>query len=197
MPIFDILAGGYDLFMWPLEWALLTRLRRRAGGALGGQVLEIGVGTGANLPIYPPGVQVIGVDNSIEMLKVACRRPARATVTCIQMDAHHLAFADASFDQVSGALLLCNVAHPATVLTEIHRILRPGGRLVLLEHVRGPAPFLARLTDYLDYPWHAWSRSCHLNRETAATVAATSFTIRKTESHLFGLFQIIEATPQP
>jgi ubiquinone/menaquinone biosynthesis C-methylase UbiE len=197
MPIFDSLAGGYDLFMWPLERALLTRLRQRVFGEIGGRVLELGVGTGVNLPLYPSGTQLIGIDNSIEMLQMAYRRPTRATVTCLLMDAHHLAFADASFDQVIGALLLCNVAHPATVLTEIHRVLRPGGRLVLLEHVRGATPFLARLTDYLDYPWHAWNRSCHLNRETAATVAATSFTIRKAEPHFLGIFQIIEAIPQP
>jgi phosphatidylethanolamine/phosphatidyl-N-methylethanolamine N-methyltransferase len=197
MPTFDTLAGGYDLFMWPLEWALLTRLRRRAFGEIRGQVLEIGIGTGAHLPLYPSGTQVIGIDDSIEMLRVASRRPTRATVTCFLMDAHHLALADASFDQVIGALLLCNVTDPATVLTEIHRILRPGGRLVLLEHVRGPAPFLARLTDYLDYPWHALNRSCHLNRETVATVAAANFTIKRTEGHLLGLVQIIEATPQP
>ncbi|HID61893.1 MAG TPA: class I SAM-dependent methyltransferase [Anaerolineae bacterium] len=198
MACFDTLASGYDLFMWPLERALLARLRRRALRALHSSafprlVLELGVGTGANLPFYPASSHVVAVDASAEMLAVARRRRTRAVVELSQTDVHHLAFPEATFDGVVGSFLLCNVTDPPTVLQEVRRVLRPGGRLLLLEHVRGAHPWVARLTDLLDRPWHAWSRSCHLNRETEATVASAGFIITRSERYALGIVQLIEA----
>jgi phosphatidylethanolamine/phosphatidyl-N-methylethanolamine N-methyltransferase len=195
MPRFDALASGYDLFMWPLERALFARLRQRAFTSVEGQVLEVGVGTGANLPFYPASSHVVAVDASAEMLAVARRRRTRAEVQLSQADVHHLAFPDATFDGVVGSFLLCNVTDPPTVLQEVRRVLRPGGWLLLLEHVRGAHPWVARLTDLLDLPWHAWNRSCHLNRETEATVASTGFSITRNERYALGIVQLIEAVP--
>jgi phosphatidylethanolamine/phosphatidyl-N-methylethanolamine N-methyltransferase len=200
MACFDTLASGYDLFMWPLERALFARLRQRAfcdlrPSAFPRLVLEVGVGTGANLPFYPAGSRVVAVDASAEMLAVARRRWTRAVVQLSQTDVHRLTFPDATFDGIVGSFLLCNVADPPAVLQEVRRVLRPGGRLLLLEHVRGAHPWVARLTDLLDLPWHAWSRSCHLNRETEATVASAGFTITHSERYALGVVQLIEAVP--
>jgi len=200
MACFDALASGYDLFMWPLEWALFARLRQRALCALRPSssprlVLEVGVGTGANLPFYPASSRVVAVDASAEMLAVARRRRTRAVVKWSQTDVHHLAFSDATFDGVVGSFLLCNVTDPSTVLQEVRRVLRPGGCLLLLEHVRGAHPWVGRLTDLLDLPWHAWSGSCHLNRETEATVASAGFNITRSERYALGVVQLIEAVP--
>jgi phosphatidylethanolamine/phosphatidyl-N-methylethanolamine N-methyltransferase len=200
MACFDALASGYDLFMWPLEWALFARLRQRALCALRSfafprLVLEVGVGTGANLPFYPDSSRVVAVDASAEMLAIARRRRTRAVVQLSQTDVHQLAFPDATFDGVVGSFLLCNVTDPLAVLQEVRRVLRPGGRLLLLEHVRGAHPWIARLTDLLDLPWHAWSRSCHLNRETEATVTSAGFTISHSERYALGIVQLIEAVP--
>jgi len=200
MACFDALASGYDLFMWPLEQALFARLRRRALHTLRPSapprlVLEVGVGTGANLPFYPASSRVIAVDASAEMLSVARRRRTHAAVQLSQTDAHHLAFPDATFDGVVGSFLLCNVTDPLAVLQEVRRTLRPDGRLLLLEHVRGAHPWAARLTDLLDLPWHAWSRSCHLNRETEAVVISAGFTITRSERYALGIVQLIEAVP--
>jgi phosphatidylethanolamine/phosphatidyl-N-methylethanolamine N-methyltransferase len=112
-----------------------------------------------------------------------------------QTDVHHLAFPDATFDEVVGSFLLCNVTNPPSVLQEVRRVLRPGGRLLLLEHVRGAHPWVARLTDLLDLPWHAWNRNCHLNRETEAAVASAGFTITRSERYALGVVQLIEAMP--
>jgi phosphatidylethanolamine/phosphatidyl-N-methylethanolamine N-methyltransferase len=198
MACFDTLASGYDLFMWPLERALFARLRQRALRDLRpctfpSLVLEVGVGTGANLPFYPASSRVVAVDASAEMLAVARRRQTHAVVQLSQTDVRHLAFPDATFDEVVGSFLLCNVADPLTVLQEVRRVLRPGGRLFLLEHVRGAHPWVARLTDLLDLPWHAWNRSCHLNRETEATVASAGFAITRSERYALGIVQLIEA----
>ena len=200
MACFDALASGYDLFMWPLERALFARLRQRALCALRPSafprlLLEVGVGTGANLPFYPASSQVVAVDASAEMLALARRRRTCAIVQLSQTDVHHLAFPDATFNGVVGSFLLCNVADPMAVLQEVRRVLRPGGRLFLLEHVRAAHPWIARLTDLLDLPWHAWSRSCHLNRETEATVASAGFTITRNERYALGVVQLIEAVP--
>ena len=200
MAYFDALASGYDLFMWPLERALFARLRQRAfrtfrPSAFPRLLLEVGVGTGVNLPFYPASSRVVAVDASAEMLAVARRRRTRAVVKLSQTDVHHLAFCDATFDGVVGSFLLCNVTDPPIVLQEVRRVLRPGGRLLLLEHVRGVHPWVARLTDLLDLPWHAWSRSCHLNRETEATVASAGFTITRNERYALGVVQLIEAVP--
>ena len=200
MACFDALASGYDLFMWPLERALLARLRQRVLRDLRPStfprlVLEVGVGTGANLSLYPSNSRVVAVDASAEMLAIAHHRRTRAVVQLSQADVHHLAFPDATFDEVVGSFLLCNVADPSNVLQEVHRVLRPGGQLLLLEHVRGAHPWVARLTDLLDLPWHAWNRSCHLNRETEATVASVGFTITRSERYALGIVQLIEAVP--
>ena len=200
MACFDALASGYDLFMWPLEWVLFARLRQRALRALRLSafprlLLEVGVGTGANLPLYPASSRVVAVDASADMLAVARRRRTRAMVQLSQTDVHHLAFPDATFDGVVGSFLLCNVADPLAVLQEARRVLRPRGRLLLLEHVRGAHPWAARLTDLLDRPWHAWNQSCHLNRETEATVASAGFTITRSERYALGVVQLIEAVP--
>jgi ubiquinone/menaquinone biosynthesis C-methylase UbiE len=195
MACFDALASGYDLFMWPLERALFARLRQRTFTSVEGQVLEVGVGTGANLPLYPASSRVVAVDASADMLAVARRRRTHTMVQLSQTDVHHLAFPDATFDEVVGSFLLCNVADPSNVLHEVHRVLRPGGQLLLLEHVRGAHPWVARLTDLLDLPWHAWNRSCHLNRETETTVASAGFTITRSERYALGVVQLIKAVP--
>lgn len=198
MACFDALASGYDLFMWPLEQALLARLRQRALRALRPSapprlLLEVGVGTGANLPLYPASSRVVAVDASAEMLAVARCRRTHAVVQLGQIDVHHLAFPNATFDEIVGSFLLCNVADPPAVLQEVRRVLLPGARLILLEHVRGAHPWVARLTDLLDLPWHAWNRSCHLNRETEAAVASAGFTITRSERYALGVVQLIEA----
>ncbi len=200
MACFDALASGYDLFMWPLERALFARLRQRAlrelcPSASARLVLEVGVGTGANLSFYPAHTCVVAVDASAEMLAMARRRQTRAVVQLAQADVHRLTFPDGIFDEVVGSFLFCNVADPSTVLQEVRRVLRSGGRLVLLEHVRGAHPWVARLTDLLDLPWHAWNRSCHLNRETEAAVVSAGFTITRSERYALGIVQLIEAVP--
>ncbi len=189
--VFDALASGYDLGMLPLEVAVLRRMRRRAFPQVAGRVLEVGVGTGVNLPLYPSGATVVAIDLSAPMLRRARRRPARARVRAVQADIHHLPFRDGAFEVVTGSLVFCSVAEPERALGEVYRVLRPGGRLLLLEHTRGRGPG-AWLTDRLHPLWLAWNGVCHLNRETARVVRQAGFRLRREESRILGIFRLIE-----
>ena len=193
--------GHYDLGMLPLELLILRRLRRRLIPHLDGNVLEIGVGTGANLPLYATSskdeVRVAAIDIDAQMLSLARRRWARnrrrAEVSFAQANAEHLPFASETFDHVVGSLVFCSIDNPAAALGEICRTLRPGGWLWLLEHVRGESIPLRWLTDALAEPWLRLSHSCHLNRDTAATVQAAGLKVVCVGAHLGGVVQTIWA----
>lgn len=190
---FDEMAVFYDLAMLPLEALLLRSLRGRLFRRLHGMVLEVGVGTGVNFAYYPPDACLIGMDESWDMLHVAALR-ARACFHLTQSDVQRLPFADDAFDCIVGTLLFCSVPDPLRGLRELRRVLKPDGRLILLEHVRGLTPVARQATDFLNPFWTRFTRSCHLNRETVQTVAAAGFTVTHSERHGLTIFQIIEAS---
>lgn len=177
--------------MLPLEVAVLRRMRRRAFPTVAGRVLEVGVGTGVNLPLYPPGATVVALDFSAPMLRQALCRPARARVRAVQADIHHLPFRDGAFDAVTGSLVFCSVAEPERALGEVYRVLQPGGHLLLLEHTRGRGAG-AWLTDLLHPLWFAWNGVCHLNRETVRTLQEAGFQLQREEPRILGIFRLIE-----
>ena len=194
--VFDDIAALYDVAMLPLEVLLLQRLRRTLFQGLHGTVLEVGVGTGVNFAHYPADTCLVGMDESWDMVRVAATK-ARACFRLTQSDVQRLPFADASFDSIVGTLLFCSVPEPLRGLRELRRVLKPEGRLLLLEHVRGHSPLARQATDFLNPFWTRFTRSCHLNRETAQTVAAAGFTVTHSERHGLTIFQIIEASKHP
>ncbi len=187
----------YDRGMRLLERLSLERLRRGLLREARGAVLELGTGTGANLPLYGRDVQVTAIDVRPGHLAAAGRKARRAgmAATVVCANAQDLPYADAAFDTVVGTLVFCSIDRPEAALAEVRRVLRPDGRLLLLEHVRGLTPWSRRLTDWLHPLWFALQGECRLNRETAATVAAAGFHLDHTASHGRGLLQIIRATP--
>jgi ubiquinone/menaquinone biosynthesis C-methylase UbiE len=193
MQVFDRLSSSYDLAMLPLELLFLRRLRRRVFSGARGRVLEIGVGTGVNIPRYGPGVDLLALDESRDMLQLAARRPHRARLRLLQADAQAIPLADDSCDGVMGSLVFCSINDPAPALAEIRRVLRPGGQLVLLEHVRGERGALRWLTDRLDPAWHRLSKSCHLNRDTARAVEEAGLYVLRAPRHMPGILQVIVA----
>ena len=135
-------GSPYDRGMWLLERLIFRRLRRRVFPGLRGDVLELGIGTGVNLPLYGAGAQVIGCDASERSLGWAARRKTQAPVTLVRADAQRLPFADGSFDVVTASLVFCSIADPARGLAEARRVLRrPEHRGELVEPpVEGTRP---------------------------------------------------------
>lgn len=138
----DRAAPGYDRQIAFLERTMFGGGREWLGARAAGRVLEVAVGTGLNLPHYPPGVTVTGVELSPAMLAVARRRAAGLGlgVELREGDAQALPFGDARFDTVVCALSLCTIPDPRAAVAEMRRVLVPGGRLLLLDHVRSTWP---------------------------------------------------------
>jgi ubiquinone/menaquinone biosynthesis C-methylase UbiE len=187
-------AKRYDRGMWLLENYGLKRLRRELLRNAQGEILEIGVGTGANLPLYNGAARITAVDvNSARLTGAVERVNGRYPVAAGCADAQQLPFADEQFDTVVSTLVFCSIPQPEMALAEIKRVLRANGRFLLLEHVRGLNPVTRRLTDWLHPAWFALQHECHLNRETAVSVQAAGFHIQETSSYGWGLLQMIKA----
>ncbi|HLF97427.1 MAG TPA: class I SAM-dependent methyltransferase [Methylococcaceae bacterium] len=157
---FDALEALMERRFRPWRHALWARVPP-------GRVLEIGVGTGKNLPHYPPGAAVTAVDLSAGMLWRALKRKEQlgAEVSLSQMDAQQLAFPDGSFDAVVGTFVFCSVPDPVAGLRELKRVLKPGGRIFLLEHVRSEQPVLGWCMDRLN-PLVVRLVGANINRRT-------------------------------
>ena len=193
---FDRIAAPYDRGMAPLEKLWLREMRARLLPLARGRVLEVGVGTGANLPFYAPSICPVALDESTDMLAVAARRAA-ALGRCAhlgQMSVEHLAFPSSQFDTAVASLVLCSVLDLERALGELHRVLRkPGGRLLLLEHQRPQVRPLAWLADLVNLPWYTFNGRCHLNRETQQAVVQAGFRVEQVETRLGGLLRLLVA----
>jgi ubiquinone/menaquinone biosynthesis C-methylase UbiE len=193
---FDRIAAPYDRGMAPLEKWWLRQMRADLLDYARGRVLEIGVGTGANLPFYPPVTCLTAIDESVDMLSVAARRTAvlGARVYLSQMNVESLAFPTGSFDTIVTSLVLCSVVDQRRALSELRRVLHtPGGRLLLLEHMRPRVRPLAWLVDLVNVPWYAFNGRCNLNRKTQHAIVSAGFQVERVESRLGGLLRLIVA----
>lgn len=146
--VYDKLAKVYDLFFGPTLHPGRLQAIERMNIQPGERVLEVGVGTGINLSLYPRQADVTGIDFSSSMLEKARERAARpdaAPVRLLQMDAAAMRFADDSFDIVYAPYLISVVPDPVKVAQDMRRVCRPGGRIIFLNHFLSPNPILSRL----------------------------------------------------
>jgi ubiquinone/menaquinone biosynthesis C-methylase UbiE len=177
-------AALYDAFGRRFERKVGARLRRAELAPSRGRVLEIGAGTGANLPHYPDGLdELVVTEPDTAMLKRLRRRAAERgrEASVVQASAQALPFNDASFDTVVATVVLCSVPSQAEALREVRRVLRPGGQFLFAEHVRADDPRRARRQDRLDRPWSFVASGCHPNRDTLAAIEAAGFQVQELE----------------
>lgn len=194
---YDRTAFVYDLMEFPIERLLFRKWRAMLWKRVEGpSVLEIGVGTGKNIAFYPETVTVTGIDLSRNMLEKACRRARKYSekrIVLDLMDAQELEFEDHQFDEVVATFAFCSVPDAVEGLREALRVVRPGGRLQLLEHVRAERPSLGRLMDRLDRPFHYLS-GVHIARETADNVQKAGWKLRENRKLTKnGIFRYIDA----
>lgn len=182
-----VYARGYDWFTDRVDRLGAAEHRARLVEDAKGEVLEIGAGTGKNLPLYRAATRVVALEPEPAMrarAREAARR-ARVPVEVVEGDAMALPFPDGSFDTVVSSLVLCTVPDPARALTEVRRVLRPGGTLRFYEHVRADDRRLARWQDRLERPWGWIGRGCHPNRDTAIAVTEAGFSVVSLEEFAF------------
>lgn len=192
---YDRIASVYDL-MQGLHERRFKDWRRCAWALVKGpEVLEVGVGTGRNFSQYPVDTRITGVDISPKMLARARERAAqqKIPVTLIEMDAQTLEFADHSFDSAIATCVFCSVPDPVLGLREMARVVKPGGRIVLLEHMRADVPLLGHVMDALD-PIVSGMMGPHINRSTVENIRLAGLKV-VTAFNLdpWGIFRLIAA----
>lgn len=171
--IYDAMAPRYDRAMAFAERLFLDDARQWTCGQAAGRVLEVAVGTGRNLPFYPPDVELVGVDLSTQMLAGAERQAAELgrQIDLRVADAHDLPFDDAGFDTVVATLTLCSIPDHCRAVAEMARVLKPGGRLVLVDHGASTNLMIRGLQRVLD-PLTVRFEGDHLLRDPATAVRA-------------------------
>jgi ubiquinone/menaquinone biosynthesis C-methylase UbiE len=179
-----LFAATYDRGLKASEEAGLRQMRTELLAGAGGRVLEIGAGTGVNLDLYPQTVEeLVLVEPDPHMAKRLRARLAdsdrRATV--VEAPAERLGCEGASFDCAVTTLVLCTVPDPRATLAELTRVLKPGGRLLFIEHVRAEEPNLAKWQDRFEKPWRFLADGCHCNRDTLSTLAGSRFEVEAVE----------------
>jgi len=173
-------ARLYEPVLWLGEKTGLGRWRQKLVSQVSGAVLELGAGTGLNLPHYPEGLErLVLVEPEIHKARMlAGKVPSKGVKPeILRAPGEMLPFEDDSFDTVIETLVLCTVADPAATMAEIRRVLKPGGQFLFLEHVRSEKPRLGRLQDRLEKPWMKVADGCHCNRRTIEMMRANGFEV--------------------
>ncbi len=180
-------AAVYDRGLKATEDAGLRETRREVLAGASGRTIDLGAGTGVNLELFPAAVTELVLaepdEHMLRRLRVKLSQAGGewAAAEAVQAPAEKLPFADDSFDTAVFTLVLCTVPDPAAALTEAARVLRPGGKLLFVEHVRAEEPSLSRWQDRLERPWRFLADGCHCNRDTVAAIEASPFEIEKVE----------------
>jgi ubiquinone/menaquinone biosynthesis C-methylase UbiE len=176
-----LFTAWYGFLMRRIDEVGLRETRREVlAGALG-RTLDIGTGTGSNLSLFPDEVEELVLaepDSHMQrVLRAKLDEAPRPRTELVQAPAESLPFPDSSFDCVTCTMVLCTVPEPADALAEVARVLKPGGKFLFLEHVRSEDPGFARRQDWFEKPWRFIADGCHCNRDSLATIEASSLTV--------------------
>jgi len=188
---YDEIAPHYDKAMLPLDRWFLARLRETTFRYLpqDARILEIGAGTGRNFVYYPTNSLSVASEPSGEMLKIASQKKRSDNIELIQSCAEQLPFADDSFDAAFSSLVFCSVVDPGEVFAELRRVVKSGGTVILLEHVR-PNGLLGPVFDLLNLITVPLFDD-HFNRRTAQEAQTNGLHLIKVERSLLGIINLI------
>ncbi len=194
---YDLQAPLYNLMEFFPEILFYRRWRKNFWKQIkGADVLEIGVGTGKNIPYYPTNASVNGIDLSKNMLARARRSlmgQTRKQVTLQEMDAQQMTFPDEQFDHIAATFVFCSVPDPVLGLQEALRVTKPGGKLILLEHTLADTLWLAWVMRKIDAITH-WLFGFHIARPTVEHVKAAGWQVEQVDNlSLFNIFRRITA----
>lgn len=194
---YNRIAPVYNLMEWFVERAVFKPWRKLLWSRIeDGSVLEIGVGTGKNIPFYPSGTNMTAVDLSDGMMSYAKRQAEDLSkpVNFHQMDVQALTFSDNSFDTAMATFVFCSVPQPVVGLKELGRVVKPGGDIWLLEHVRINKPVIGFLMDILN-PMIVRIMGANINRQTVQNVEAAGLKVLEVQNLKGDLVRLIHASP--
>jgi SAM-dependent methyltransferase len=177
-------AAIYDRGLKATEEAGLREIRREVLARASGRTIDIGAGTGVNIELFPEGVTELVLAEPDPHMGRQLRPKLSASgveAELVEAPAELLPFEASSFDTAVFTLVLCTVPDPAAALSEAARVLKPGGRLLFVEHVRSGDPGLAKWQDRLEKPWRFLADGCHCNRDTVAAIEASPFTLDRVD----------------
>lgn len=187
------IASLYDTLEAPMERLFHSRFRRRLFTHVRPcEILEIGVGTGRNIEYYPAGARVTAIDLSPRMLERARLRIDSRQVTILEMDAQALDFPDDSFDIVLATFVFCSVPDPVLGLAEARRVCKPGGELLLLEHVRPERRLMGGAFDLLN-PFVKRLLGPDINRRTILNIQAAGWKVKTVENLFSDIVKLVVA----
>lgn len=177
-------AALYDRGLKATEESGLRDMRRELLSQATGRTVDLGAGTGVNLDLYPEAVsELVMVEPDPHMIKqLRAKAAGRGGVEIREASAQELPFADDSFDTAVFTLVLCTVPDPEVALREAARVLKPGGKLLFIEHVRAAEAGLAGWQDRLEKPWRFLADGCHCNRDTVAMIESSPLKLERVES---------------
>ena len=187
---YDEFAEHYEGVMGPLQrWGLLGLRSEVVSKLPAGRILEIGAGTGLNFVHYPPEARGVATEFSREMLKIAQTKTRPRGVQLLQNRAEDLPFKNHTFDAAFATLVFCSVESPSKAFAELRRVVRPGGMVVLLEHVR-PRGILGPVFDLMNV-FTTRLFDDHVNRRTAKLVSEAGLEVVGVKSRLLGIINLI------
>jgi ubiquinone/menaquinone biosynthesis C-methylase UbiE len=187
--IYDRLAENYDRAFAPFEKRFMSRWRAETLSHLpeNARILEIGAGTGLNFRFYPSSKQAVASEISFKMLEFA--RGKASEIQLVQANAEILPFDENAFDAAFATLVFCSIPNPQNAFTELQRVVKPHGKIVLLEHVR-PGGLLGIVFDILNFATVALIED-HFNRRTVELAAESGLKVPEVKSKAFGIVNLI------
>jgi ubiquinone/menaquinone biosynthesis C-methylase UbiE len=177
-----VFALVYDRALKATEENGLGAMRRSLLAGASGRVIEVGAGTGVNLDLYGDGIEDLTLVEpdphmGAQLRKRLASRGRSTPAQLVAAPAEKLPFADDSFDTAVATLVLCTIPDPNAAIAEMARVLKPGGKLLFIEHVRADDKAVAQWQDRLEKPWRFLADGCYCNRDTEATLRASSFKV--------------------